>query len=224
MHYDLCVRVPVSQVSRAIEVSSQLGWDGFCMLVQASERKKAGSALSKSAACASLGLLIEPRNANDLRRRVSSSRKKWEIIAASCGTPEMARTAAETGGLDIITDWEDERETIINYITAKLAAENGVAIAFSFRPLLEAYDRSRARIMARMREVAGFVMKYKTSAVLTSGVVSSWNLRSPSELMAFARLLGFSSKAAKQSVSGSLLVKNRKKLAGKWVMPGVEKA
>ena len=223
MPYDLCVRIPFNESARAAELLKGLGWNGFCLLAGKNEAKHAITA-EKTGAYMSVGLLINPRNKSELVRSVSLARREWEIIAVECTSPETARAAAETRGVDIITGWEARgTDNIINYVTAKMAAENDVAIAFSFHPILSAYDRSRASVMSRLIEVAGFVRKYRAPFILASGAISYWDMRSPSELSSFGRMLGFSARETRKSISGQIMAENRKRLSGRWIMPGVER-
>ena len=65
--------------------------------------------------------------------------------------------------------------------------------------------------------------KFRAPFVLTSRANTEWDLRSASEMVAFGRVLGFQDKEIKDSLSGKILKENRKRLGGKWVIPGVER-
>jgi len=226
MTYELCVMVPATETGAALETAKRLGWKGLCLLAGKNDTKAVKEAASKSRIKASIGLLLEPKSKNELKRQVSASRRNFGLIAVKPGSPELSRSAAETRGVDLLIGWESTGQAptdrVIDYVTIKIAAENRVAIAFSLQPLLAAYDRGRASVMSKYIEAARFVRKYKTPSVLTAGAISQWDLRSPSELAAFGRVLGFNGREAKQAISGSLLEENSKRLSGKWIMPGVE--
>jgi len=229
MTCELCVMVPAAEAGAALETAKRLGWKGLCLLADSKESRAAKEAVTKARVKGievSIGLLLEPKSKNELKRRVSASRKNCGLIAVKPNSPELSRSAAETRGVDLLIGWESvgqsPTERVIDYVTIKIAAGNGVAIAFSLQPLLAAYDRSRASVMSKYIETARFVRKYKAGFALTSGAVSAWDLRSPSELAAFGKVLGFNGREARQALSGGLLEENRKRLSGKWIMPGVE--
>jgi ribonuclease P/MRP protein subunit RPP1 len=231
--YEMCVQVPLNEdsVEKTLETAKKLGWKGICLLAERKEMKALRDNIKKSktqtkGTNVSLGLLLIPKNKNDMKRQVANNRKNYEIITVRPGSPETSRAAAETRGVDILIGWEScgqtSHERVMDYITVKLAAEKGVAIAFSLQPLLAAYDRARATIMSKYLETARFVRKYKAPFLLTSGALSPMDLRAPSELTAFGKVLGFNGREIKHALSGAIITKNRKKLGKKWVMPGVE--
>jgi len=220
--YDMCVLTPVEELERTAGLAEKLGWSGICILAERKEIKKLKPKVKNAGIDISLGLLLEPRSKSGLKKQINANRKNYEIIAVKGGKPEINRAAAEIRGVDILIGWESNAGKNINYITAKLAAENNVSIAFSIQPLIVAYERSRADIISKFIEVARFVRKYKTPFVLTSGALSFWDMRAPSELQSFGRILGFRDPDIKKAMSGRILKENRKRLSGKWIMLGVE--
>jgi len=229
MPYEMCVMTPAAELDASIETAKRLGWNGLCLIADKKEIKQLKDQLKKTKVKGinvSVGLLIEPKSKNELKRQASVNRKNYGIIAVRSQSPEMSRAAVETKGVDMLLGWESAgqlaHERVMDYVMIKLAAENGVAIAFSMQPLLAAYDRARAVIMSKYIKAARFVRKYNTSFILTSSAISAWDMRSPSELTSFGKVLGFNGKDIKQAISDNLLAKNRKRLSGKWVMPGVE--
>src|SRR3990167_1587444 len=104
----------------------------------------------------------------------------------------------------------------------RLAKENNVAIDFAFNDVMYSYDKTRVRVLSNLVKNAALVKKYKAPFVLTSGGYSSWDLRSPSELISFGKVLGFDIPQIKQALSDWLVKENRKRLEGKWIQPGVE--
>jgi RNase P/RNase MRP subunit p30 len=47
-------------------------------------------------------------------------------------------------------------------------------------------------------------------------------MRSPHDITVFGKILGLSESQVKLGISDRLIKENRKRLSGKWVMPGVE--
>jgi ribonuclease P/MRP protein subunit RPP1 len=204
-----------------------LGWSGVCFLCRSEEAmdqlKRALSALKTPGLDVAISYKIETAQPEHLAKIAKTMRKRAEVILAHGGNLEINRTACETPEIDILAHPEIGRnDSGLDYVAAKLARENNVAIEFNFRGLLLSYKKTRAEIFSRMLENARLVRKAKAPFIITSGALEPYDLRSPYELMAFARALGLNPKESKKGLSEKLLKENRKRLGGRWIMPGVE--
>jgi len=95
-------------------------------------------------------------------------------------------------------------------------------ICFNFSELVSSYKKTRSWTFSTMVQVARLVSKYKAPVCITSGAKSLWEIRSPSDLLSFSRLIGLNDKTAKAGMSDSVIKKNRKVLSGKIVARGIE--
>jgi ribonuclease P/MRP protein subunit RPP1 len=220
--YHLHPEIDIEGMLRMLE---NMGWKGACFVcksLEAIEQVKKILEKTKSTIDVSFGYKIEasPEHVPVTARKV---RKRAELVLVHGGDLEVNRKACETPEVDVLAHPEQGRnDGGLDYVMAKMAKKNGVAIEFNFRSLFLSYKKTRSDAFSKMLENAELVRKYKTPFILTSGAVEPYDLRSPSELLSFARLLGLNSKQAKLSLSGRMLEENRKRLGGKWVMPGVE--
>lgn len=201
-----------------------LGWSGACFVCRSFEaiselrKKLAGSGIDVS-----LGYKIETDKPNNIPKIARKIRKKVELVLVHGGNLEINRKACDTPEVDILTHPEMGRnDPGLDYVMAKLAKENNVSIEFNFRNLLFSYKKSRSSTFSSMLENAKLIRKYRAPFVLSSGAIEPYDLRSPSELISFGKLLGLNPKDIKNKLSGKILEENRKRLGGKWVMPGVE--
>lgn len=135
------------------------------------------------------------------------------LVAVQAPGLGEARAALERGGMDLLFCTE------LDAVTARLARTQGIAIAFDFSRVLHAFGKSRAEAMAQYVNQARYVRKYRPLFILTSGARSPWDLRGPSDLLAFGRVLGL----PEGGLDGRLLQEVRKKLAPGWIQPGVER-
>jgi ribonuclease P/MRP protein subunit RPP1 len=220
----LDIRAP--DAAECARMAGTLGYSGACIVAEKGRLGEARSAANAFAsaepgldACA--GVLLSGKAAG-IRRDAKSLRRKAEIIVARGGSDELNREILEIPEIDILSGHLTGDGCGINHVLARIAAKNGVAIEFDFRPLLEAYRRHRAGIVSGLLETAGFVRKHGPPFVLTCAAQGPWEMRSPSELVAFGKFLGFSEPQCRRALSGERVMENRKRLAGKWVMPGVE--
>lgn len=229
--YDMCVMV--ENAKEALVMARKLGWKGLGLLVPYSSNymrdigdlkdtvKKIRTGMDTS-----FGVEINPNNlkkgsrdSRDIRKVAKAIRKDAELVVVRGFSPETDRTALETPEVDILTHHEDMR---INQVLAKLAAKNNISIGFIFSNILLSYKRTRISLFSDMIKDAKILKKYKAPFVLSSGSLNEWDLRSPSDLMAFGRLLGFQDNHLRKAMSSGIIRENRKRLGKKWIMPGVE--
>jgi len=201
-----------------------LGWNGACFICKSLEEAEMfKKKLGKTGLDVAFGCKIETKDPNSIPRIARKIRKRAEIILVHGGDLEINRKACETPEIDILAHPELGRnDPGLDYVMARLAKKNNVAIEFNFRGLLVSYKKSRSDVFSAMLENAKLVRKYKVPFIMTSGAIEHHGLRSPSELIAMGRVLGLESNFIKNSLSPVMLKENRKRLGIKWIMPGVE--
>ncbi|MCK5019699.1 MAG: hypothetical protein KAS32_21755 [Candidatus Peribacteraceae bacterium] len=205
-------------------MAEKLGWKGVCFVCDSpeelSEAKRKAKGLDIDIFFA---YSIKTNNPNSISKIAQKMRKKVELLLVFGGDLEINRKACETPEIDILTHPELERtDSGMDYIMAKIAKKNNVAVEFNFRNLLMSYKKSRADTLSGMLSNAKLVRKYKLPFILTSGALEPYDMRSPSEIISFGKVLGLNPKDAKSSLSDKIVKENRKRLGGKWIMPGVE--
>jgi ribonuclease P/MRP protein subunit RPP1 len=221
--YDLCVRVENHR--EATEASRELGWNGLGLLVPYSVNcmRELGELRDKikSVRGIDLGLGVEIATGDSrlVKKAAGNVRRDVELVVVRGSTPEVNRAALETPEVDVLTH---QGGMEINHVLARLAARNRVAVGFVFSGILLSYKKTRISLFSGMMRDAGILRKYRAPFIISSGSLSAWDLRSPSDLLAFGKLLGFPENQAREGMSGSILQENRKRLGKKWIMPGVE--
>lgn len=204
-YWDLCLR---TREGDALDMAKRLGFAGVGIV---QEYQKDMPALPKIEGLEiSAGVELKGKEIS----KAGNLRKNFLLIVANAFDP---REALETPEIDILICPEE-----MNHVLARLAKKNNIAIGFEFSRLLHASKKTRADILHSFKQVAGMVRKYKAPFVLVSGALSKWDLRSPSDLTAFGKILGFEDQEIKKSLSGEIIRENRKRLGKTWVMPGVE--
>lgn len=224
MFYDLCVRT--EDLRNTLGTARKLGWQGLGILIpySVSYMRELGELREEvknldAGIDVGFGVEINARDPNEARRVAKIVRKDAELVVVRGGKPEVERTVLETPEVDVLLHDADTR---LNHVLAKLAARNNVAVGFVFSSLLLSYKRTRISVFSNMISSARLLRKYRSPVILSSGSMSPWDLRSPSDLLAFGRLLGFQDNQAAVAMSDRMLKENRKRLGKKWVMPGVE--
>jgi len=224
MYADLCVRT--SDVEKTLNLGKDLNLAmiGFIVLIE--ELPKIEKLRSKrdwrQRPMIALGTEIINQKPSQVGKTVSNLRNSAEIIVARGGTEELNRAILETPKVDILINHELEGRCGINHILAKLAKKNNISIAFDLNRLMVSYRMGRIQEFSAMRETAKLVKRFRSPFILTSGAMDPWDMRSPSELIALGKQLGFTESEAKKGLSTRIVKENKKRLSGKWIMPGVE--
>jgi len=222
--YDLCLEVAQEDITETFEFTEMLGWKGLGLVTDESGLAGLRGQLNVKGVDIAFGLKVEARKASDVPKRARQMRRKAELVIVKGGVPEVNRAALETAEVDILlTPWSREG-CGLNQVLARLGQKNNVAVCFGFNELLYSYGKTRSNILANMQEAARIVKRFRCPFIISSSAAAPWDLRSPSELMSFGRVLGFRDPDIKKALSNSVVEENRKRLSGKWLMPGVEKA
>jgi ribonuclease P/MRP protein subunit RPP1 len=221
MFYDLHVQV---EAGKAVEMAGRLGLNGIGLILPSGNGANLQEIrVNAKAAKVDLAIGIEIHaGAGQIPHLAKNLRKQYELILVRGGSEEVNRAALETPEVDILTHPNLENGMCgINHILARLGAKNDVAICFDLLEIIQAYKKTRANLLSGLMETARFVKKYKCPFVLSAGAMGEWDMRASSELMAFGKFLGFDERQCRKALSGEILRENRKRLGGKWVMPGV---
>ena len=225
MFYDLHVR---AEAGKAAGMARRLGLNGIGLAVQSgahasSQEIQALREAAKSLGVdAAIGIEIQGK-ASQISSMAKNLRRQYELILVRGGSEDVNRAAMEAAEVDVLIHHTLENgEPGVNHILARLGAKNNVAICFDFWDIVRSYRKTRSNMLTSMMETARFVRKYRCPFVLSSGAMSEWDMRGPSELIAFGKFLGFQENECRKALSGEMLAENRRRLAGKWVMPGVE--
>jgi len=214
--YDLDVRG--EEIGQISEFAKKLGWNGLCFVLSDLDKLK-GFQEGAKRNNTTWGIEISGKDYKEIIKKVKEVRTEAELIIAYSPNLEITREILEIKEIDVL------RQDVglgLNPVLAKLAKENNIAIEFRFTDLLHSHKRVRAGIFKNYIETARLLRKFRAPFVITSGAMTKWDLRGPSEMLSFGRLLGFQDPEIKQAMSDWIIKENRKRLSGKWVMPGVE--
>ncbi|MFH0956845.1 MAG: RNase P subunit p30 family protein [Candidatus Aenigmatarchaeota archaeon] len=213
-YWDYCVRAP-QPPEELSKMAASLGWSGICILSEAAaQEKKSGGGPQVM-----FGILLQPGKPGQVADMVRKAGKSHAMVAVVGTSDDVNRAAAETPGIALLLPGA---ETKIDVIMARLARENGMRIAFEFAPLLHTSLADRGKAFSQMLKNAQAVRKERAPFVISSGAASAFGLRSPSELSALGRLLGFRDPQIRDALGPQLAMEGGKRLSGKWVMRGVE--
>ena len=131
---------------------------------------------------------ISCKNPEDLRKKVQKSRRKADILMVRGGDLKVNRAACEDQRVDVLSQpYRSRRDTGLNHVLARKAAENSVAIELNLKILFKTNLRYRYRVISQFRHIIELQRKFKFPLIITTNANSKYDLRSPQDISAFAR-------------------------------------
>lgn len=133
------------------------------------------------------GIELEARGKKELKKKIGASRG-FDIIFVHGGKANINRHAASDDRVDVLTHpWLDRRDSGVDSIVAREAADNNVAIEFCLDHLML---RNRIKVLSHMRRILKLREKYNFNIIATSGARNRYALRNKLEVKAVLRLIG----------------------------------
>jgi len=145
---------------------------------------------------------ISCKNPEELRKKVQKSRKKADILIVQGGDLKINRAACEDQRVDILSQpYRSRRDSGINHVLARKAAENSVAIEINLKILLKTNLRYRYRILSQFRHIIELQRKFKFPLIITSGATSKYDLITPQDITALSKCYQMSFKESFDAIS-----------------------
>ena len=142
------------------------------------------------------------KNPGDLKKKVQKSRKNADIIMVRGGDLKINRAACEERSIDVLSQpYRSRRDTGINHVLAKKAAENNVAIEINLKNLLNTNLRYRYRIISQFRHIVGLQRKFKFPLIISSNANSKYDLKTPRDIIALAKCFGMTFEESFDAIS-----------------------
>ncbi|MDY6777861.1 MAG: RNase P subunit p30 family protein [Candidatus Nanohaloarchaea archaeon] len=172
------------------------------------------------------GVKIRADDERELKDKLSAFRDHVEVVIVHGGDVEINRAACEDTRVDILAHPEFKRkDSGIDHVITKKAAENRVCIEITFRSLLKTYGKLRSQIMSHMQRNVRLCKKYEAPLILNSGARSIHEMRQPRDMLGLAQSLGIDlgdSFALVEKHPAAILERADDGLSGNQIMPVVE--
>ncbi len=167
---------------------------------------------------------ISCKNPEDLRKKVQKSRKRTDILMVRGGDLKVNRAACEDKRVDILSQpYRSRRDTGINHILARKAAENSVAIEINLKTLLKTNLRYRYRVISQFRHIVKLQRKFKFPLIITSGANSKYDLKTPQDISAIAKCFGMTFEESFDAISKTPLdIIEFNNMRGSFIKDGVK--
>lgn len=170
-----------------------------------------------------LRLNLKPKGVEELLEALRRYRRSFEVVSVVCKGKEVARQAAKDHRVDsLIFPYPFIR--LLDEAEVQLARVSGAAVEFSLSMLL-GLGENLAAYLALARRGVKRALKKRIPIVLSSGASNLYGLRAPRDLAAAAEILlqipGGEALSAVSKTPHSILERNKMKLSGGFIEPGV---
>jgi len=171
---------------------------------------------------------LEPRNQQQLMDQLNKHRRGFTVVSVTCTTKSVARQAAKDHRVDIIRYPSDYRRKTVRMDRqqAALTAESGCSYEVEAAELMAQESGRLEKTLKILRRELENALKYGVPVVLSSGASTVQGLRDPRGMASLMHLLGVGEEEALDMVSANpwvLVERNRDKVSGRTVLPGVAK-
>lgn len=216
------------QVFRMVNKALALGYGLIAIAVplsHAEEIERLKDLLKEAKIDLALRLDLKPRTPNELLRNLRMFRRKFEIIAVTCDSKNIARQAAKDRRVDLLNfPSPDFRRRFFDKAEAELASSALASLEIDMKPLLTLEGSTRIRLLSNLRREAVIAQNFHVPIVISSGVSDEMLMRKPRELAALACLFDLDKVSAMEAVSKNaveIVKRNREKLSSRFVAPGI---
>ena len=145
---------------------------------------------------------ISSKDPDDLRKKIQKSRKRADILMVRGGDLKVNRAACEDQRVDILSQpYRSRRDTGLNHILARKAAENRVAIEINLKIFLKTNLRYRYRVINQFRHIIKLQRKFKFPLIITSSANSKYDLKTPQDISALAKCFGMTFEESFDAIS-----------------------
>lgn len=170
-----------------------------------------------------IGVEIEAKNQEDLRKQVQKFRKKADVILVHGGDLKINRAATEDPRVDILCHpYRSRFDGGVNHVLAVKAAENRVAFEINLKYFLLTRPNQQYRVLNQFQQIMKLHRKYGVPVIITSDTSSFYGLRNPRDVIALAACFGMTNDEAMSALSKTPQeIIQRNKIRDKVIVPGV---
>ena len=213
-----------STVARMALTASEYGYEGIVVRNHGDSPAQYDPGAIREAYSVDVVTGVEVRAEDPSRASgfVGSHRPERTVVVVHGGDPAINRFAVEQPAVDVLAH-PMAGEGDFNHVLARAAADNGVRIELSLRPVIHSEGGERVRALRDLRKLREIVDEYGTPYVVSADARSHLELRAPRELRALGEVVGIDSDAVATGLEawGRLAERNRGRQSDRFVEPGV---
>lgn len=136
------------------------------------------------------GIVLQNTSMRDVIARVKRAKDDDVIVSVSARDNGFNRAAIGLRGVHILRGIQAADKTAFDHVTAKMAADNNVAIDIDLSVLISDRGIARQRAIHRYRDVLIFERRFEFPVTLSSHARSYLDLRAVREITGLCSLIG----------------------------------
>jgi len=194
---DACIYPYPYGDSSVCRMALEAGYLGFDRLVAAGipSGKLHGIEISK-------GVLIRDTLMKDLIIRVRQERNSNAIVSVQAGDNGFNRAVTGVRGVHILRGIQSADKNAFDHVTARMAADNRIAVDIDLSPLISGRGVTRQRAIHRYRDILVLERRFEFPVTLSSHARSVLEMRAVREISGLCSLLDMDAPDVERALSG----------------------
>jgi ribonuclease P/MRP protein subunit RPP1 len=148
------------------------------------------------------GVLIRDTTPKDLVRCIRQVRDKNAVVSVQAGDNGFNRAVTGVKGISILRGIQSAEKTAFDHVTARMAADNKVAVDIDLSPLISGRGVTRQRAIQRYRDILILERRFEFPITLSSHARSVLDMRAVREISGLCFLLGMDSSDVEKALAG----------------------
>jgi len=148
------------------------------------------------------GVFIRDRTAREVINHVKKARDKGGVISVLAGDNGFNRAVIGVKGVHILRGIHTADKKAFDHVTAKMAADNGVAVDLDLSPLIAGRSIPRQRAIHRYQDILMFAGRFGFPVTISSCARSVLEMRSVREITGLCTLLGMDEPDVEHALNG----------------------
>ncbi len=148
------------------------------------------------------GVLIRDTMMKDLISRVRQERNSNAVVSVQAGDNGFNRSVTGVKGVHILRGIQSADKTAFDHVTAKMAADNRVAVDIDLSPLISGRGVIRQRAIHRYRDILLLERRFEFPITLSSHACSILEMRAVREISGLCSLLDMDAPDVEKAFAG----------------------
>jgi len=148
------------------------------------------------------GVLIRDITMKDLITRVRQERNSNAVVSVQAGDNGFNRSVTGVKGVHILRGIQSADKTAFDHVTAKMAADNRVAVDIDLSPLISGRGVLRQRAIHRYRDILLLERRFEFPITLSSHARSILEMRAVREISGLCSLLDMDAPDVEKAFTG----------------------
>ncbi|WAC04463.1 MAG: ribonuclease P [Methanoregula sp.] len=147
------------------------------------------------------GIVIGEMPAPEVTREVKRSRETGAIVSVMAGDNGRNRMVLGIRGVDILCGIHKTDRHAFDHVTARMAADNGVAVDISLEPVIHGRGMSRQKALDRYHDILLLHRRFEFPLVLSTHARSVLDMHPVREFSGLASVIGLDLSDVEQALS-----------------------